>query len=658
MGQVFTRWLHSAYIFTLYRYLDLRRFANKERCSPRVMSEQYEGPVHGTPGDAEDIIPHAIRRNRHANSLLPVVRLAPELLSKVFVHFADLERATGSDPCPGQSPSSDYPLRPYDWIRIAHVCYQWRAVALASPTLWATIIAGDRTRVVDELLDRAQGASLTVRLCKEAPYRTVSFVFERFSQIRELEIHTPNANVIPRVLSVRNAPRLRVLTLTAPHPVYMVDVPEVFEQCEMPGLAELKVIGAPLRWRSPLLTTSLTRLVLIGQDGGSKNPYDSSTFAHTLTCLARLLSLEHLECRNVLPEAVGDRLPLPGQIARLTSLKTLCLEDDIQSCIVFLERVALPAGVAIALQVIARPREVTLVAAALSSAWTAGAGAGDEHPLLTAWLAAEPGRPGAVQLKCWTTEHEITGEECSADTLPDAVLDVRILPSEDLQYRGLDVDEFEAISRTLMCVLEDFSHALPFGTLRTLCIPSALSREDFTEDTWERCSQRMGQPRSRTAEILLPPIPSSCVRDDLTGYGWERCFKRMAGLRSLSVGRWAAGLLSTILAKRVPIANADRVRRGGKMRQPTEFLLPILQVLRLEGVSMGPDNKTGKQAGKPSATLFKRYYHALDKRRKSKKKLGTVILRQCYNITAQDVTTLEHIVDALEWDGVVPTASH
>lgn len=94
------------------------------------------------------------------------------------------------------------------------------------------------------------------------------------------------------------------------------------------------------------------------------------------------------------------------------------------------------------------------------------------------------------------------------------------------------------------------------------------------------------------------------------------------------------------------------------MRQPTEFLLPILQVLRLEGVSMGPDNKTGKQAGKPSATLFKRYYHALDKRRKSKKKLGTVILRQCYNITAQDVTTLEHIVDALEWDGVVPTASH
>ncbi|KAI0727715.1 hypothetical protein C8Q72DRAFT_742152, partial [Fomitopsis betulina] len=66
--------------------------------------------------------------NTQLNALVPVSRIPPELLSKIFLHSAG-HRA---------DPASPPQLR--DWIYVTHVCSHWRETALQCAALWSRVI--------------------------------------------------------------------------------------------------------------------------------------------------------------------------------------------------------------------------------------------------------------------------------------------------------------------------------------------------------------------------------------------------------------------------------------------------------------------------------------------------------------------------------------
>ena len=95
---------------------------------------------------------------RRLNSLVSITRLPPELLTEIFLHFADLERASAVRPyhCATPYGGGHQVGSVYNWVRIAHVCHHWREVALTAPRLWTTISVGYNVAPVREMLQRAK----------------------------------------------------------------------------------------------------------------------------------------------------------------------------------------------------------------------------------------------------------------------------------------------------------------------------------------------------------------------------------------------------------------------------------------------------------------------------------------------------------------------
>ncbi|KAI0308566.1 hypothetical protein OF83DRAFT_1160568 [Amylostereum chailletii] len=66
------------------------------------------------------------------NELIPVHRLPPELLSKIFSLLTFVDQPS----CRGPR-SSNHSL---GWIRVTHVCQRWRSVAHSAASLWAQCV--------------------------------------------------------------------------------------------------------------------------------------------------------------------------------------------------------------------------------------------------------------------------------------------------------------------------------------------------------------------------------------------------------------------------------------------------------------------------------------------------------------------------------------
>lgn len=92
-------------------------------------------------------------KNRERNSSAPIMRIPPEILVKIFVHYQN---------------TFFLHWNPEEWIKVTHVCHFFRQVALASPTLWSRIYfrSGDQTKTylrgLKEYLLRSKQAPLTV----------------------------------------------------------------------------------------------------------------------------------------------------------------------------------------------------------------------------------------------------------------------------------------------------------------------------------------------------------------------------------------------------------------------------------------------------------------------------------------------------------------
>ncbi|KAI0263621.1 hypothetical protein BC834DRAFT_827414, partial [Gloeopeniophorella convolvens] len=82
---------------------------------------------------------------RHRNSLSPIAKLFPEILSQIF------ERHTEMDP----------PL--LGWLLDTHVCHRWRQVAISHAALWGRIPFVLGWEWLQVSLSRARSAGLTMQ---------------------------------------------------------------------------------------------------------------------------------------------------------------------------------------------------------------------------------------------------------------------------------------------------------------------------------------------------------------------------------------------------------------------------------------------------------------------------------------------------------------
>lgn len=90
----------------------------------------------------------------HWNSLAPVSRLPPEILSKIFaMHVSQYVR-------PPANKESD--VGPSYWFNFSRVCQYWRMVSLGSAELWNTITFRADSSCVSLMLSRTKQTQLTI----------------------------------------------------------------------------------------------------------------------------------------------------------------------------------------------------------------------------------------------------------------------------------------------------------------------------------------------------------------------------------------------------------------------------------------------------------------------------------------------------------------
>ncbi len=82
------------------------------------------------------------------NNLTSVNRLPPEVYSRIFQHL----RSVNS---PLDRPHPGTPCKTIGWIKVTHVCHQWRTIALENPGLWSDIPFPLGIRWADEFLRRS-----------------------------------------------------------------------------------------------------------------------------------------------------------------------------------------------------------------------------------------------------------------------------------------------------------------------------------------------------------------------------------------------------------------------------------------------------------------------------------------------------------------------
>jgi hypothetical protein len=185
------------------------------------------------------------------NSLCPVSRLPPEVLSEVFLVLAEQLQAQGRFEVD------------FKWTTVAHVCRIWRNIALQHGRLWGKIdtTIPDRTSV---FVDRSKGAPLAVRQSFTGSLAELptSFTVPSF-RYRELHLRAKEGQLGPNVLQVLNspihAPVLESLVLEVSDNYTEYTLPPTVFDYKAPALARLQLQNIRLEWPTSLFP-SLTHL--------------------------------------------------------------------------------------------------------------------------------------------------------------------------------------------------------------------------------------------------------------------------------------------------------------------------------------------------------------------------------------------------------------
>ena len=417
----------------------------------------------------------ALRQRREArNALAPISSLPTDVIEDIF----SLLRVPGaSPPCiPGEKPER---LDSLAWLRVAHVCHQWREIAFNHLLFWSHV---DFTTVSSagaaEMLARAKKAPLHLEARIPDHWDNARFsAFERellprLSHTRYLSISTKAVYLRRTIHGLASpAPTLEYLSLSQPSVLWArVIVPDTLFDNTTPSLSSLEIRNCDISWKSPLLK-------------GLRNLEIRAAFENVRPCLTDWLDalgeMPRLK-KLVLHSASPNAFPFPFDIERTITLPFLTHLDvstSADDCALALAHLVLPALACLCLTAEVYHRNGEDLKKILPYVARHSHGPQDPRPLQSMLIC---GKTGSANILAWPVPvPDIDIQSRSPVSWPAATLSARVTLSitavgmfgPQIQHQILDV----AMA------------ALPLDSLVTL---TAQRFTEFDDQLWLRHAPR------------------------------------------------------------------------------------------------------------------------------------------------------------------------
>jgi hypothetical protein len=239
---------------------------------------------------------------------------------------------------------------PLAWLRVSHVCHQWRDIVLNQPVFWSHV---DFTSISSagaaEILARAKTVPLYLEARGLSSHRdnTQFSAFQeelqlRVSHIRHLLINTHHFSDLRKTLKglVSPAPTLESLSLSSEsHGFLSTDsVPEALFGGTMPRLSCLELSNCDISWQSSLLKG--LRYLEIRSPSANTRP----SLSVWLSALDEMRQLKTLTLHSASPIAPPRPFPFEVQsTVALPSLTHLDISSSTRDCALALACLDLPA---------------------------------------------------------------------------------------------------------------------------------------------------------------------------------------------------------------------------------------------------------------------------------------------------------------------------
>ncbi|KAF8871581.1 hypothetical protein BD779DRAFT_457942 [Infundibulicybe gibba] len=222
--------------------------------------------------------------HHHRNALIPISRLPPEILSRIFVFHAQIE--------------------PWKWLEAAltstRVCRRWRQIGLDCPGLWSRIDCRSAAWMA-VMMERSRSVPLSLVIIERddiGPQR-VTLIADNLHRFKSLDLHIPDANT-HRFLELLGGPvpLLEYLSIVyVGHATFAF--PSEFLGGSAPSLRHIKLIThSYVPWNSGLFANLVT--LNVNAEGEPDGPLAPS-IERLLSALARMPRLETLILCGCLP---------------------------------------------------------------------------------------------------------------------------------------------------------------------------------------------------------------------------------------------------------------------------------------------------------------------------------------------------------------------
>lgn len=293
---------------------------------------------------------------RHNTHIPHISRLPPELLSTIFLYYQHFTRTAELE-------THGWSKHPYLWIKITHVCHQWREIALGLCELWTDVWCTSKFEITEVCVRRAERMRLRFRMeryvGRGVDEKFVRLVLENLDRTEAAQIRvtvgdgseSKNATVQTITAPCRYLHRLEIIANAWPAPLMTTHDTflSILTKDAFPALTHLDLYSCRPLWHKDTFPRTLRELYV--RYTGTLVFADSEvrlgrSVLDIATAVAELTSLEALTLSHVLPELAADTNPSSDSnlfmLPRLTYMHIKCRPDAPFAATYFLGRFELP----------------------------------------------------------------------------------------------------------------------------------------------------------------------------------------------------------------------------------------------------------------------------------------------------------------------------
>jgi hypothetical protein len=366
------------------------------------------------------------------------------------------------------------------WLPVAHVCHQWREIALNQPLFWSHVnFANVSWAGAAEILSRAKNVPLSLEArIPRARWNNIQFATfhdelqRRISHIRRLGICAVHSHLHKTLRAlVSPAPTLEQLSLSTEE-YGKFSLPDALFSGITPSLSRLKLCNCDIGWKLPILK-ALTHLEIRSPSRGAR-----PELATWLDSLEEMSQLKTLIVHSASPIAPPDA-SLPFDVKRTTTLSFLARLDisaSLRDCALALAHLDLPAlaHLSIATRTHVRGGNDAEVLGILPYITLHSHGPQDTQPLQSMLIYSNGTR---IEMLAWTVP-DIDVDVRDSSIILDTMLSARV---------SLSVTNDQSPFNIYTSMFDAALAALPLDSLVTLTAPDGTW---LGEQVWRSHAQR------------------------------------------------------------------------------------------------------------------------------------------------------------------------